>query len=272
MNTCLASVIVLSTIGAFAAQNAPDQPKFEVASVKRTDRCEFNTSLDPGAIVLKGVPLKAVLREAFKVPLDQIEGPSWLDSDCFEISAKMPEGATRDQLPAMLEALLIERFKLVVHKEGRLRPGYALVVDKDGPKLKESDPSSNFMGTHAGQLFIGAAPGYSALKASMTTASFAHHLSVMLKCQVQDLTGLKGKYDIDVAWVPDRSFEPLAGSAADWAVAHPGEAEPPSSLPNAPTTDIFTAIRESLGLKLEPRKQQVEVLVIDHIERVPTAN
>ena len=170
MNTCLASAIVLSTIGAFAAQNAPDQPKFEVASVKRTDRCEFNVSVDPGSITLNGVPLKGVLRDAFKVQPDQIEGRSWLDADCFEISAKMPEGATRDQLPAMLQALLIKRFKLAVHEEGRLRPGYALVVDKDGPKLKESSPSSNFMGAHAGKLFIGAAPGYSALKASMTTA------------------------------------------------------------------------------------------------------
>lgn len=76
MNTCLASAIVLSTISAFAAQNAPDQPKFEVASVKRTDRCEFNTSFDPGSITLKGVPLKAVLMEAFRVTSDQIEGPS----------------------------------------------------------------------------------------------------------------------------------------------------------------------------------------------------
>src|SRR5450759_2053429 len=107
MNTCLASAIALSTISAFAAKNAPDQPKFEVASVKRADRCEFRTSIDPGSVTLKGLPLKVVLMEAFKVKLDDIEGPSWLESDCFEISAKMPEGATRDQLPAMLQACLL---------------------------------------------------------------------------------------------------------------------------------------------------------------------
>ncbi len=145
MSTCLASAIALSTMSAFAAQNAPVQPKFEVASVKRMDRCEFNTSIDPGSVTLKGVPLKAVLMEAFKVKSDQIEGPSWLDTDCFEITAKMPEGAARDEIPARLQALLAERFKLAVHKEDRPSTGYALVVDKNGPKFKESDPSSNFM-------------------------------------------------------------------------------------------------------------------------------
>ena len=142
MNTWLASAIALSTISAFAAQNAPDQPKFEVASVRRAERCfSGNSSIDPGSVTLKGVPLKAVLMEAFKVKMDDIEGPSWLESDCFEISAKMPEGATRDQLPAMLQALLVERFKLAARKENRPRPGFALMVDKDGPKIKES--SSN---------------------------------------------------------------------------------------------------------------------------------
>ena len=269
MSTCLASAIALSTISAFAAQNAPDQPKFEVASVKRNERCSLENSVDPGMVTLKGDPLKVVLMEAFQVKVDDIEGPSWLDNDCFDIIAKMPEGATRDRLPAMLQALLAERFKLAVHKEGRLRPGYALVVDKDGPKFKESDPSSNFMGAHAGQLFIGAGPGYSALKGSMTTAGFAHMLSVRLHSPVQDLTGLQGKYDIDVSWVPDRSLEPLGGYAAAYAATHPDSPDRP---PDAPTADIFTAIRDSLGLRLESRKQQVEVLVIDHIERVPTAN
>lgn len=269
MNSCLASAIALSTIGAFAAQNAPDQPKFEVASVKRADRCEFKTSIGPGSVTLKGLPLKAVLMEAFKVELDDIEGPSWLASDCFEISAKMPEGATRDQLPAMLQALLIERFKLAARKENRPRSGYALVVDKDGPKFKES--SSNFVRGRADLLYIGAGPGYSALKGSMTMASFARSLSLKLGGPVQDLTGLKGKYDIDVAWVPDRTFEPLGAFAAQ-AASDPDSEDRLRRLPNAPTTDIFFALRDSLGLRLERRKQQVEVVVIDHIERVPTEN
>src|ERR1035438_2735939 len=266
MNTCLASAIALFAISAVAAQSNPDQPKFDVASVKRADQCAFDSSVDPGTVVLKGFPLKAVLTEAFKVKTDQIVGPSWLDEDCFEIVAKMPEAAARDQIPAMLQALLAERFKLAAHKEDRPSAGYALVVDKNGPKFKESDPNSNLMGAHAGQLFIGAAPGYSALKGSMTTASFAHSLSLKLNGPVQDLTGLKGKYDIDLSWAPDPAFERPGPYAAASAAARANSADGGADLPAAPTADLFTAIRESLGLRLEPRKQQVEILVIDRSE------
>jgi uncharacterized protein (TIGR03435 family) len=249
-----------------------DQPKFEAASVKRTDRCGMENAMDAGMIAFKGDPLKPVLMEAFKVKMDQIAGPSWLDADCFEIFARIPEGATRDQVPAMLQALLADRFKLAAHKEDRTRPGYALAVDKSGPKFKESVPGSDFKGLHAGQRTFGAAPGASGIKGSMTMASLARFLSNGLGGPVQDLTGLKGTYDIDLTWAPDRTIEPMGAFASNYAAAHPGSADGGADLPPAPTADIFTAIRDSLGLRLEPRKQPVEELVIDHIERVPTEN
>ena len=127
MRISLPSTIALSAICAIAAQIAADQPKFEVASVKRTERGIIKNSLGPGTVTLIGDPLKIVLMEAFKVKTYQIIGPSWLDEDCFEIVAKMPEGATSDQIPAMLQALLAERFKLAAHKEDRPSTGYALV-------------------------------------------------------------------------------------------------------------------------------------------------
>ena len=101
---------------------------------------------------------------------------------------------------------------------------------------------------------------------------FARALSVRLTVPVQDLTGLKGKYDIDVSWVPDLSFEPARGFIGAQAAADPDSEDRLRHLPNPPTTDIFFALRDSLGLRLERRKQQVEVVVIDHIERVPTEN
>ena len=73
--------IGLFAIAAFAAQNAADQPKFDVASVKRAE-CSMENSIDPGMVTLKGFPIKAVLAEAFQVKMDQIEGPSRLDNDC----------------------------------------------------------------------------------------------------------------------------------------------------------------------------------------------
>jgi len=267
MNTFLAPAIALSAISAFAAQNGADRPRFEVASVKRTDRCAFDNTVGPGTVVLKGDPVKPILMEAFKVSRDEIAGPSWLDEDCFEIFGKVPEGASKDQIPAMLQALLVERFKLAAHKEERSRPVYALVVDKNGPKFKESDASSNLPGVHAGQTIFRAGPGTAGFKGSMTMADLARRLSGRGYGPVQDFTGLKGKYDIDLTWAPDRAFEPSGEFARAWEAAHPN-----ADLPPAPAAGLFVAIRESLGLRLEPRKEPVEVLVIDHIERVPTEN
>ena len=226
---------------AIAVASLAAQPKFEAASVKRTDPGIVGKSLGPGTVVLKGIPLKPILAEAFKVKPDQIVGPSWLDDDCFEIVAKMPEGATSDQLPAMLQALLVERFKLAARKEDRPRAIYALVVDKNGPKLKESDASAQ-----TGRTMFRSGPGIAGFKGSMTMATLALRFSGKLDRPVQDFTGLTGKYDVDLTWTPDPASEPYP--------------------------DIFTAVRESLGLRLEPRKEPVETLVIDHINRIPTEN
>jgi uncharacterized protein (TIGR03435 family) len=142
MKIFFASLIALS---ALAAQNATSPPTFEVASVKRTNECGGRNYIGPGSVALKGVPLKPVLMEAFSVKIDQIQGPSWLETDCFDIDAKIPPDGNMGQIPAMLQALLTERFKLAAHTEDRTRPGYALVVDKGGPKVKEDDPKANFM-------------------------------------------------------------------------------------------------------------------------------
>ena len=267
MKTFLFFLITVPATCIANAQNAPLQPKFEVASVKRTDRCfAGNPSIDPGSVTLRGVPLKVVLMEAFKVKMEQIEGPSWMEADCFEISAKIPEGATRDQLPAMLQALLTERFKLVAHKEDRPRSGYALVVDKGGPKFKEDDPNTNFMGPGRSGMMLFGAFGHGRLKGVMTMATLASNLSRQGYGPVQDATGLTGKYGIDLTWTPDKAFEPSAGDATASAATPPGADIP------APEADLFAALRASLGLKLERRNVQVQFVVIDHIERIPTEN
>jgi uncharacterized protein (TIGR03435 family) len=247
------------------ADSAPKPAEFEVASVKRAKRCDYDRTIDAGYVALRGVPLKPVLREAFKVRMEQIEGPSWLETDCFEISAKLPKGATKDQLPAMLHALLTERFKLVAHKEDRSRSGYALVVDKGGPKFKEDDPKANFMGSHAGQMLYGF-PGHGALKGVMTMATLAANLSRQGYGPVQDFTGLTGKYGIDLTWTPDKAFEPRAVDATAAAATPPG-----ADIPAPEGPSLFAAVR-SLGLRLERRNLQVQFLVIDHIERIPIEN
>ena len=260
----MAGLLVFVTTAAGVAQTT-EQLNFEAASVKRTDQCRMQNSVDPGTIALNGDPLKVVLMEAFHVKMDQIIGPSWLDTDCFVITAKMPEGATRDQLPAMLQALLVERFKLAAHKESRLRAGFGLVVDKNGPKFKESDAS--VVAARAGPVTFGFG-AHGRIKGAMTMALLAQRLSNSVGGPVQDLTGLKGTYDIDFSWMADQSGSFAQASAA----ANASSADVGASVPAGATTDIFTSVRESLGLKLEPRKLPIEVVVVDHIERVPTTN
>lgn len=194
--------------------------------------------------------------EAFQVKMEQIEGPSWLETDCFDISAKIPEGATREQVPAMLQSLLTERFRLAAHKENRLRAGYALHVDKSGPKFKEEVSTTNFVRGKGLMLY-----GPGVLKGAMTMSTLASNLSTKGYGPVQDLTGLTAKYDIELRWTPNPDFKPTEN--------FPAFSVPPGR-PEAP--DLFTALRESLGLKLERRNVKVQFLVTDHIDRIPTEN
>lgn len=104
----------------------------------------------------------------------------------------------------------------------------------------------------------------------MTMASLAHNLGNRLKVPVENSTGLDGKYDVDVKWAPDPTIERLGPFAQD-AARMSGAAGVETSAP--PTgINIFAALKDSLGLRLEPRKEQVEVVVVDHIERVPVGN
>jgi uncharacterized protein (TIGR03435 family) len=274
MKTLLASLIATGATYYAGAQNAPVQAKFEVASVKRADQCSLGRTIDPRSVTLRGTPLKPLLMQAFNVKLEQIDGPAWLESECFDISAKIPDGGSLGQLPAMLQSLLNERFKLAAHKEDRPSKGYALVVDKGGPKCKEDNPNVNFVAQGAprgakipqGSVLFGA-NGNGRLKGVMTMALLASNLARQGYGPVQDATGLTGKYDIDLTWTPDPAFSP----AGQLAPASP--MTPAADIPAAPEgSSLFTAVRESLGLRLERRDIPVQFLVIDRIERIPSEN
>jgi uncharacterized protein (TIGR03435 family) len=263
MKVFFASLLALSLAFTAKGQNASVQPRFEVASVKRTNECGGRNYIGPGSVALRGVFLKAVLMEAFQVKTNQIQGPSWLETDCFDMDAKIPVDGNMGQIPAMFQALLTERFKLAAHTEDRVRPGYALVVDKGGLKVKEDDPKGNFMGSHAGQTFFGAF-GHGAVKGAMSMAGLAATLSTEGYGPVQDETGLTGKYDIDLSWTRDPDLAPHDPAAS-------ATTPPSADAPVATGVDLFAAIR-ALGLRLERRDVPVQFVVIDHVERVPTEN
>lgn len=248
---------------------AAGQPQFEAASVKRMERGVIENSIGSATVVLKGDPLKIILMEAYGVKAYQIAGPAWMDDDCFEIVAKMPEGATRDQVPAMLQALLAERFGLVAHKENRPHPVYALVVDKGGPKMQAAN--QNFRrDARPRMLLVRASSGMRGFKGAMTMSGLAHHLSVSLGREVQDATGVDGTFEVDLLWAPDPTIDAPAGpNSFVTATAASGDSRP--DLPTSPTANVFMAVRE-LGLKLEARTAPVETLVIDRVERTPREN
>ena len=184
----------------------------------------------------------------------QLVGPEWIDTAFLDVNAKMPEGAAKEQIPRMLQTLLADRLKLTVHQESRTMPVYKLIVGKAGPKMKEVNPSK-FINE------IVLSPLSRGFRGHLTMPILAHLLSQSLDRYVLDSTGLKAIYEVDLQWTPDE------------ASALPGAGEPPQPLSlTSDRPNLFLAIQQQLGLKLDSGRAPVEVVVVDHVERVPTAN
>lgn len=260
-------------------------------------------SKDPGRIHYPYMSLKNLLTTAFDVKDFQISGPAWLDSERFEINATMPPETTKEQLRIMLQNLLAERFKMTTHRETKELPMYLLVVAKGGPKMKESAetpppeggadapppplpgrpqigpdgfPVLPQLAGRAGLFNIMMNGRARYIAQQQTMKDLADRLTGQLSKPVTDGTGLKGKYDFTLTFAPEFINGPLG------PIAPP--AAPPPPPPNGNVTagvipgdgdappDLFAAVQSQLGLKLEPKKGQVEIVVIDHMEKTPTEN
>jgi uncharacterized protein (TIGR03435 family) len=236
---------------------ADTHPAFEVASIKpaapQQPGMMVSMGGDAGRINYTNVSLKSVLMRAYDVKLYQITGPSWLDTERYDIIAKVPDGAPKEQIPAMLRDLLAERFHTTVHREIKTAPVYALVVGRNGPRLKDADP------TLGPSFVIQADEDAFEMIGRLSLALLASNLSARLGRPVLDLTELKGTYNIDMKWARDE----MGGSTVA------GDAH---STASTPFPSIFSALQESLGLKLEPRTAPVEYIVVDKAEKVPTEN
>ena len=234
-------IAVLLLVCSVAAQT--DAPAFEVASIKPNRSASGNTSVNTskGRIVMENVSLKQLIEQAYKVRDFSLTGPSWLESEHFDISAKIPEGSKHELVPAMLQALLIERFKLSVHREPKTLTGFALVPAKSGAKVERAAE-----GGHAGVgTSINNGHGKMTLTGS-TMSTFADNLSLQLNQPVQDITGLTGMFDLTLTWGQDTAID------------------------SGPT--IFTAVQEQLGLQLRAQKVTIDIVIVDSIEKVPTEN
>jgi len=213
-------------------------------------------SSDAGGLTYTNVSLSDVICQAYGVEHNQISGPPWLNTERFDIAAKIPAGVARDQLPQMFQALLADRFKLELHRERKEMPAYELVVAKNGPKLQKAESAGGLGGgSNAGHIHVSG-------RASMP--QLADYLSLRLGRPVLDQTGIDGAYVVAMDWVQDSTDAPgtLAGQPGGPADAASGAIGP----------SLFTSLQEQLGLKLVAGRLPVEILVIDHVERVPTAN
>jgi uncharacterized protein (TIGR03435 family) len=291
-------------IAGLCLAQAPAPLSFEVASIRAASSTPPYRPI-PAAGEIKGGPetadptrmtftwvlVRRLLMTAFALPLDQISGSDWvMGQDArFDISANVPAGATKEQANEMLLNLLKDRFHLTYHREKKDFDLYTLVVAKGGPKLKDAappdgpPPEAPQPGTRAV-----AAPvdrdGFPELPAGRTNAQGVGRNGVarvtfrmstpqsllnmiqfsLMPSRTVDKTGLTGKYDFKLEYsqvgLPGRMGRPLSAAA-------PGDADLSDSAP-----DLFTALEKQLGLKLEKSKTQLDVIVVDHMDKQPTEN
>ncbi|HJZ99439.1 MAG TPA: TIGR03435 family protein [Candidatus Solibacter sp.] len=297
------------------AQTAP--ASFEVATIKPTPppdmsggkvMIRFGCGNDPVRVDCSGITLKDMLTRGYKLKNYQVTGPAWIESERYDVKAKIPDGAKPEQLPEMWKSLVTERFGISAHTEKRDLPIYALIVGKGGPKLTPAEenpqnqvftapdgskvnlgggPTGGFRTTTGGPGggSGGPAPGAGAmmmrvgqggttnmqLKGS-TLGGFSDTLGRMLDRPVIDMTNVEGKYDINL----EMSMEDLIGMKRTMAggpmvmMRQAGGAEGHGDGESNPTGSIFSAVQK-LGLKLDSRKSPIDMLIVDKAEK-PTEN
>ena len=283
--TRIAIVIVVAiAVGLCQAQTATARaPQFEAPSIKpsATPPTHLAYVMNDAKVDLGIISPKILIQTAYHVEPYQVSGPDWIAATRFDILAKLPDGATKEQIPEMLQSLLADRFGLVLHREPREQQVYALLIGKDGPKLKEGAPDNSHpdmsflngrriltkMNTEDGGFWtISQLDGARVFDAPrITMPELARTLMRYLENPVIDMTGLKGAYQVVALDVP-----------AEPKLAHPlppgAPATPPGAAPDPDGgVSIFTTVRK-LGLLLEKRKAPVETLIIDHVAKVPTEN
>jgi uncharacterized protein (TIGR03435 family) len=287
---------------------------FEVASIKpaapispamiTSGKLHVGMSIDAARVDIGFLSLAELIPIAFAVKPYQVSGPDWMKTQRFDILAKIPEGATKEQVPEMLQALLEERFKLKVHRENREQAVYGLVVAKGGPKLKEPPaeteapdtggaPGEITFGNGTNQVRINGGRGGTTIVSSqtgttkvsqgpdgqmrlemskVTMTAFAEMLTRLVDRPVVDMTEVKGSYQIAL----DVSMDALFNVARTAGVGIPrlgarGEPGSPAVASDPSSGSVFESVQQ-LGLKLEPRKAPVEFVVVDQVEKMPTEN
>lgn len=284
----LALTIVVSCLNGLGLALAQE---FEVASIRPAAQSNMMMvdggpgSRDPERLTYTGVNLKVVMQNAYDVESDQISGPGWLDNTRFDIEAKIPPGATKEQFRAMLGNLLTQRFHLAFHREKKDFVVYELQIAKSGTKLKQgaapavdTKPAPGGRGQVDANGFPAPPPHQTAQMQNngvarmagnqITMATFANFLRFPMSfmdgntpgpglrfgsARVVDKTGLGGEYHLTLEY--------------EW----PGQKSPDAD-PGDYAPTLFTALQQQLGLRLEKTQTLLDVLVVDSVDKTPTEN
>jgi uncharacterized protein (TIGR03435 family) len=246
--------------------------------------------------------LLSLIRQAYGVRTDQVSGPDWLRSEPYTVIAKIPPNTTQDQFNVMLQRLLAERFHLAFHRETKAFPVYVLTVAEGGPKLKPSTPEGEAP-TAAPNIAAGGKRGetaFPALQPGLTRASsfrggtayftfretmaeFAEGLGALVLLSngesvvrggpppplVVDETGLTGRFDFKLEFAGSTTL-PQSLVQVERGGEQAAAADSASTPAGGPS--LFSALQKQLGLKLEGGKRAMDLLVIDHVDKVPTEN
>jgi len=245
-------------------QTAPISPTFEVADIhvgQPTQNAQMRSSFSGGRFEVHNATMVDLISTAYDIEAESVYGgPSWLESDRFEIVAKAPARSSQAERMQMLQALLADRFKLAVHKEDKALDVFALTAGKK-VLLKPAEAGGE-PGCQPPQVQPpGGGPPLITLNCrNMTTAEFAKQFRRFaggyVTHQMLDLTGLTGSYDFTIKWTPRGAL--MARPAPD------GDSDRGIS--------FFEAVDKQLGLKLAPEKRPVPVIVVDSVNRTPTEN
>ncbi|HTA43843.1 MAG TPA: TIGR03435 family protein [Bryobacteraceae bacterium] len=255
-----ASLIAFVSLGA-SGQAPTASSGFEVASIRlnktglpRRGSMEFSKGGE--RFTATNMPLGPLLLTAYNITVRQLSVPASFPDDRYDIAARADHPLGPDEMRHMIQELLVDRFKLVVHREIKEVPVYALVIGKGGQKLHESQERESDASPRTPSRAGGTEPGSGHLifkNESMSDFAWALSRTADIGDRlVVDQTGLTGNYDFELMF--GRDNEPTAG--AD------GRAPATPQLPS-----IFSALQDQLGLKLEPKKASVEFLEIVHVEK-----
>ncbi len=317
MRVFSAALLTFALCGGSNSQTQPPAPaqplSFEVASVKPApppsgDRRVFMFgggrggpgTDDPGRLTFENATLMTLITKAYNVATYQVTGPAWLESERYDVIAKLPPDTTKEQSAIMLQNLLAERFRLVLHHESKEFQGFELVVGKNGPKLKKSSPEDAAYDQNKPPSLPAGPPGRDAngfptldqpgliVMMRMSPKGMASRMTAraqtiprlldmignQLNKPLVDKTGLTGKYDFTLEYAAEVPVGMMLNGGGPPPPPPPpaGGTAPSGDAPEDLVATLPTAIQQQLGLRLDAKKVQLDVLIVDKADKVPTEN